>query len=67
MRGSPYGAARALLAFRDGDKEELGMVGAMLWAEHIANGRYVVEFLKSMSKGASKTSGRRGGITRRRR
>lgn len=43
------------------------MVGAMLWAEHIANGRYVVEFLKSMSKGASKTSGRRGGITRRRR
>lgn len=67
MRGSPYGAARALLAFRDGDKDELGMVGAMLWAENIANGRYVVDFLKSLAKGSKKNAPRRGGITRRRR
>jgi hypothetical protein len=62
VRGNPYGAARALLAFRDGDRDELGMVGAMLWAEHIHNNRLVVEFLKSLGKGSGGAAPRRSGL-----
>ena len=54
MRGSPYGGARALLAFRDGDKGQLGMAGAMLLAEGVSHLRFITDWLKGLNKGAAK-------------
>lgn len=64
MRGHPYGGARALLAFRDGDSGSLGMAGAMLLVEGIDHLRFITEWLKGLSKGAGKKAGagRRGGL-----
>jgi len=67
VRGSPYGSARALLAFRDGDSGTLGMAGAMLLAEGVDHLRFITEWLKGLSKGAKGSgkgagSGRRSGL-----
>jgi hypothetical protein len=69
VRQFPYGTARALLAFRDpGDRSELAMVGALMWAEHIDNTRTIANFAKAFAKGSSGAkSGKRSGIRRKRR
>lgn len=67
MRQYPYGTARALLAFQRGEQTELGIVGALLWAEHIDNTRALASFVKAFAKGSGGKTSKRGGIRRKRR
>lgn len=43
-------AARALLAYRRGERGEQAMVGALLEAEHFDNTRVVSEFCVSLAR-----------------
>lgn len=66
MRQYQYGTARALLAFRDPNNHtQLALMGALLWGEHIDNMRGVNAFLKSLGRGANRSSGK-GGVKGRR-